>query len=78
MESKQEVINCENIVCEVCQKIKSGMNEVNWKSHRAACERKNNELKRKNTFGCQKMTKFFKLKTASGGVLLKQMLVLMM
>ena len=55
-------------ICEVCQKTKSNMNEVNWKRHKDACEKKKKlQIKRKNTFESHKMTKFFKTTTASAG-----------
>ena len=70
----QKEINHEDIVCEVCQKIKGKINEINWKRHTTACKDKEEKkakkakLKRKNEFGNQKMTKFLINKTARIGV----------
>ena len=60
-------INQEDVLCEVCQKIKGQMNETNWKRHKTACKDKVNK-KRKIEYGNQKMTKFFKIETARIGV----------
>ena len=60
-------INQEDVLCEVCQKIKGQMNETNWKGHKTACKDKVNK-KRKIEYGNQKMTKYFKTETARIGV----------
>ena len=66
MKMEQIEMNHEDVVCEVCQKIKGSINDTNWKRHTSACKEKEKsaQLKRKTDFGNQKISKFFKPKTA--------------
>ena len=61
------MVKMENIQCEFCPRKREKENNTNWIRHIDACKKKHinkNQVKRKNTEGHGKITKFLKTSNA--------------